>query len=78
MEAYKSILSRELQQHGWDIHSVDPDGVGWWTDKHWTNASTRQTWGMTLVVSFLVDLSRNVGDFVNSSYEYSHRKCSQL
>lgn len=55
MQAYKAILLREFQQHGWDIQSVDSGGVGWWADEHWTIVSTRQNWGMTLIISFLVD-----------------------
>ncbi len=55
MNAFKAILLRELRQHGWEVESIDPDGAGWWADEHWTISSTRQDWGMTLVISFLVD-----------------------
>ena len=47
------ILAR-LADNGWERTGIDDD-TDWWVDEHWTIRSVRQEYGLTLVMSFLVD-----------------------
>lgn len=47
------ILAR-LADSGWERTGIDDD-TDWWVDEHWTIRSVRQEYGLTLVMSFLVD-----------------------
>jgi hypothetical protein len=53
MNTRDQILAR-LSLSGWERTGIDDD-TDWWVDEHWTIRSVRQNFGLTLVISFLVD-----------------------
>ena len=53
----KQKLLAELIERGWEQVDVDPAGVDWWACEHWLVRSTREAWGLELVITF-----QNIGE----------------
>ncbi len=58
---YHIDLRRRLRNSGWEIVWIDED-TDCWADVHWFVRSTRQAYGLELVVTFLVDPMYEGGD----------------
>jgi hypothetical protein len=54
VQAFKSQLRRQLEDHGWEVAEVI-DGDDWWADEFWKVQSRRNLWGYEIVLTFLVD-----------------------
>jgi hypothetical protein len=50
----KALLRRHLDDHTWEVVEV-AEGGHWWADEHWKVHSRRNSWGLELVLTFLVD-----------------------
>jgi len=49
-----TLLRGRLDHDGWEIATIDDD-TDWWIDQHWEIRSTRQAYGLTLFLNFMVD-----------------------
>lgn len=58
MHAYKAQLRQALSDHGWEVVEV-LQSHDWWADEFWKIESRRIAWGLTVVVTFLVDPMRD-------------------
>jgi hypothetical protein len=54
VKAYRRHLLELLSRSGWEVVSMETESA-WWTDGHWCVQSTRENWGLTLWINFLVD-----------------------
>jgi hypothetical protein len=55
MTAYKKILLDALTGEDWELIEVDDYSHDWWCDEHWLIRSVRESWGIEVMIFFLVD-----------------------
>ncbi|MEM7249457.1 MAG: hypothetical protein AAF533_29375 [Acidobacteriota bacterium] len=55
MPGHRDQLLGGLLDRGWEQLRVDLQGTDWWAAEHWWLRSTREQYGLELVISFLVD-----------------------
>ena len=55
MPTYKDQLLEGLAAREWEQVEVDAAGLDWWADEYWRIRSTRESYGLELVLTFLVD-----------------------
>jgi hypothetical protein len=51
---FRTLLHGRLDKDGWEVAAIDDD-TDWWVDQHWEIRSTRQAYGLTLFLNFMVD-----------------------
>ena len=51
---FRTLLRDRLDHDGWEVTAIGDD-TDWWVDQHWEIRSTRQAYGLTLFLNFMVD-----------------------
>jgi hypothetical protein len=54
LATYQDQLGDVLKQHGWDVVNRQDRGE-WWDAASWQIESRRNQWGLSIILSFLVD-----------------------